>query len=151
MVENSIFKCSALNADWKGVAYSEYIYETFGIPKHVPLKLQALMIRAETFYNLLIADFYIRCLYCPSFILLCFFVVYYLFLPYVGLVVLLHFSFGFECWKKYKCATKREEIIFFQFLLLSICHLYKLLLHSLCKYQLYCVFPKDVLERNNFQ
>ena len=36
-----------------------YVYETFGIPKHFPVKLQVLLIRAKTFDNALIAKCFI--------------------------------------------------------------------------------------------
>ena len=41
------------------LAYNGYVYETFGISKHFPVKLQVLLIRAETFDNPLTAKCFI--------------------------------------------------------------------------------------------
>ena len=41
------------------VSANGYVYETFGISKHFPVKLQALLIRAETFDNPLTAKCFI--------------------------------------------------------------------------------------------
>jgi hypothetical protein len=36
---------------WRGIAYNGYVFETFGISKHFPVKLQVLLIRAEMLDN----------------------------------------------------------------------------------------------------
>src|SRR5690554_6653372 len=41
------------------IAPNGYVYETFGISKHFPVKLQVLLIRAETFDNPLTAKCFI--------------------------------------------------------------------------------------------
>jgi hypothetical protein len=41
------------------LAANGYVYETFGISKHFPVKLQLLLIRAETFDNALTAKCFI--------------------------------------------------------------------------------------------
>jgi len=69
-----------------------YVYETFGISKHCPVKLQLLLIRAETLDKPLTAKCFIYdVVCCPSFILFCLSFIYYLFLSCVGLEALLQF------------------------------------------------------------
>ena len=41
------------------LVYNGYVYETFGISKHIPVKLQRLLIRAEMFDNPLTAKCFI--------------------------------------------------------------------------------------------
>lgn len=41
------------------IATNGYVYETFGISKHFPVKLQVLLIRAEMFHNTLTAKCFI--------------------------------------------------------------------------------------------
>jgi len=41
------------------IKHNGYVYETFGISKHFPVKLQVLLIRAETFDNPLTAKCFI--------------------------------------------------------------------------------------------
>jgi hypothetical protein len=41
------------------IGYNGYVYETFGISKHFPVKLQVLLIRAEMFDNPLTAKCFI--------------------------------------------------------------------------------------------
>ena len=41
------------------LVHNGYVYETFGISKHFPVKLQALLIRAETLDNPLTAKCFI--------------------------------------------------------------------------------------------
>jgi len=47
-----------------------YVYETFGISKHFPVKLQVILIRAEKFDNPLTAKCFIYDVVCMLFILL---------------------------------------------------------------------------------
>ncbi len=55
-----------------GHCYNGYVYETFGISKHFPVKLQALLIRAKTLGKPLTAKCFIHdVVCCPSFILFC--------------------------------------------------------------------------------
>src|SRR5574344_815172 len=42
------------------IMYNGYVYETFGISKHFPVKLQLLLIRAEMFDNSLTAKCFIH-------------------------------------------------------------------------------------------
>ena len=54
------------------LACNGYVYETFGISKHFPVKLQVLLIRAEMLDNPLTAKCFIYdVVCCPSFILFC--------------------------------------------------------------------------------
>ena len=48
--------------------YNGYVYETFGISKHFPVKLQVLLIRAEMFHNALTAKCFIYDVTCCVFL-----------------------------------------------------------------------------------
>ncbi len=46
-------------SDFFNIAPNGYVYETFGISKHFPVKLKVILIRAETFDNPLTAKCFI--------------------------------------------------------------------------------------------
>ncbi len=58
MLEFSILYTCCLSGS-KHLTHNGYVYETFGISKHIPIKLQLLLIRAEIPDNAMIAKCFI--------------------------------------------------------------------------------------------